>query len=403
MENNMENWTNEDCGIITQYVNEKNYLELIRFYAKNVNLSNTKLAALFQCNRRSLGRYLSGERQVPMKIVNIILSNVGLSYTDIKIGAINQEPDCDSNGSLIWYGENELLANTLYFYRTLEWKLSRFEVSCKLNIQENVLWEYEHGKRRIPSSVVKQILDEFQLKVTELFPTIVSYDGGKTYLQLDTRFDLNLGGKQYDILIDDLYVTPTGDSVSFYMPTWPTWRYDAYTKPLLKYMPNELSMDEYYNTDPLFFEKNSENNEYYEMGDFSDKKLPPSYLHIQEFYNNVRDKRKETSLKFRIKTCIFEGNYKLNLKVIQQDKFRSFTFDLSDYVFSDSIWYKMLQDKNYFKQGTLKSYYGTDLAADSYILWPDGQFINITELYIDKFHSFHRVHGMILNNRLLYY
>lgn len=34
MENNMENWTNEDCEIIKQYVNEKNYLALIQFYVK---------------------------------------------------------------------------------------------------------------------------------------------------------------------------------------------------------------------------------------------------------------------------------------------------------------------------------------------------------------------------------
>lgn len=383
---------------ISQYLAEKNYQALMTFFANHSGMSNVKLAALFRCDRHSLRRYLSGERLVPMSIVGIMLKHMGISY-NAKVENKETEPDCNENGSLIWYGNNELLVNTLYFYRTLEWELSKFEMACKLNIQESTLSEYEHGKKRIPPLVVKQILQTFSISLTDLFPTLVSYDGGKTYLQLNIRCTLTFGGKQYDILYDELYIGPNDEFINL-MPEWPTWRYDEYTKPLLKYMPNELTMDEYYNTDSLYFMKDEEGNCFYEAGDFSKKKLPPSYQYLQDFYNEIAYPGETELFTLHISYCNFLDNYKVSISLGSKPT----EFDLADYVFSDSIWYQMLQDQEIFKQGKLKSYHGSNLAAESYISWPDGQFINIAELYISKYKYRHyrRASYMMYNNRLQY-
>lgn len=398
--NKIQIWAAKNQAAIMQYITERNYLKLIRFFANGTGMSNVKLAALFRCDRRSLRRYLSGERQVPMDIVAIMLRSMGMSCTTVTVADDTLKQDCNANGSLIWYGKNEILANTLYFYRTLEWNISRFEMSCRLGIQEDALWEYEHGKRRIPPAVVQCILQNYPIALTELFPTIISYDGGKTYLQLDTRFALELGGKKYDILDDELYVDPDGECVSFYMPQWPTWRYDAYTKPLLKYMPDELTMDEYYNTDKLYFIKDEDMISFYAGGDFSHKKLPPSYRHIQEFFDKTNCRVTEMPFSHHIKSYAILDHYKVQICL----RTRPAEFDLSDYVFSDSPWYQMLQDPEYFKRGKLLSHNNTTLAVDSYLSWPDGQYINIAELYMDKnkYNYYRRARGMGANGRLLY-
>ena len=118
--NKIETWAAANRTAIEQYVKDRNYLELIQFFACGTKLSNVKLAALFRCDRRSLRRYLSGERQVPMEIVGIMLRNMGIPYVELTLKDKMEAPDCNPEGSLIWYGGSELLANTLYFYRTLE-------------------------------------------------------------------------------------------------------------------------------------------------------------------------------------------------------------------------------------------------------------------------------------------
>lgn len=393
-------WADKNKADIMNYIEKKDYSNLINFDANGAGISNVKLAALFHCDRRSLRRYLSGERQVPMNIVAIMLHSMGISYEAAARTNDKSKPDCNAAGSLIWYGGNELLANTLYFYRTLEWRISRFEMACKLGISEDALYEYEHGQKRIPPSVVRSILQNYPIRLTELFPTIISYDGGKTYLQLDTRFALVLGGKTYDILDDELYIGPNGKYVSFYMPQWPTWRYDAYTKPLLKYMPDELTMDEYYNTDDLYFMQDDDMESFYEGGDFSRKKLPPSYRHIREFYSESKNSATEIPFPHHIKSYALLGDYKVQICIYR----RPAEFDLSAYVFSDSPWYQMLQDPEYFKRGKLLSHNNTTLAVDSYLSWPDGQYVNIAELYMDKnkYNYYRRARGMGANGRLLY-
>ena len=51
-----------------------------------------------------------------------------------------------------------------------------------------------------------------------------------------------------------------------------------------------------------------------------------------------------------ISDIIFTDDYNVILQVGSKNN----TFDLHDYVFSDSVWYSMLQDIVYFKQGKLK-------------------------------------------------
>lgn len=80
------------------------------------------------------------------------------------------------------------------------------------------------------------------------------------------------------------------------------------------------------------------------------------------------------------------------------------TFDLSDYVFSDSVWYQMLRDPEYFKKGKLCSHNHTNLVADCYLSWPDGQYVNILELYMDqrRNQAYPQVRGIGAGNRLYY-
>ena len=79
--------------------------------------------------------------------------------------------------------------------------------------------------------------------------------------------------------------------------------------------------------------------------------------------------------------CIFDYNMaKLRVKFIYGKKEN--IFDLKSYIFSDSPWYQLLQNKDYFYKGILEN---VDDPYNSCLRWPDGQYIRIIELYIEKY------------------
>lgn len=385
-------WAKKSKIEIAQYIQKRQYTKLLNEYCKIAGYSTTKTAAVFKCSRRAMQRYLSGERMVPMYIVNQIMNEMGTTKEEICC-AVEAEKDTgekcdldckiegefDSDGMFVWYGNaKKILFNILYAYRTLIKKQSRFQAACELDILESTLYEYECGKRKIQQADIIKILNGYNMRLEELFPSLVSYDGRKTFLPLNPVMSLNLDGKDYDLLEDKLYVADDGGIVDSW-PVFPIQRYDADGRPLLKYMPDELTIDEYANSDELIFIK--DDFTYYEK-DIDGLKLPPNYL---PFFGKdiVKNKQKNSQAGRHVKFVTqpeFLPDYKISLKSTT----RKTTFSLQDYVFSNSPWYAMLRDEEYFQKGELK-FIGEKIPENECIVWPDGQYVRILELYIAKY------------------
>lgn len=115
----IQNWASHNIDAIQNCFKEKRYNDLLRIYEKYSGLSQVQLAINLKCDRKSVRRYLRGERSVPMGMVPLLLKGIGISYEMISssISPI-KEHDENQNGSLIWLGNSETLLNTIYFYRT---------------------------------------------------------------------------------------------------------------------------------------------------------------------------------------------------------------------------------------------------------------------------------------------
>ena len=399
--NKIKLWASKHIDVVKSYIETKKYTELLKIFEKESGLSQVRMAAIFHCDRRSIRRYLSGERTVPMAIVNLMLNSMGINYAMLSVSTqiVSNHADENDQEPYQWNGDTDTLLNTLLLHRKKCWKLSRFEVACKLNIDENMLSAYEHGERKIPPTVVDKILAVFNIPITDLFPTLVTYDGSNTYLPLDVKWRFSFDNMEYEL--GKMYNCP----ITVYIPLWPISRYDQHTKVLLNYMPNELNMDEYYNTDELRFLKDITEDKciYYEFPDFSGKKLPPCYQHIEDFYNGKHfPGKREIPLNQKIVRWELTTDYKFAMTSYSKPNI----FDLSDYVFSDSHWYQKLQDIRYFKTGKLViDPLNSGRPTDMSLIWPDGQYIRIAELYIDKYYhkrGYMRAQAMTGRNWLIY-
>ena len=384
-------WASQNKDKIISYIQNKEYTKLLNEYHLATGYSINKAAAVFKCSRRALLRYLSGERMVPMNIVNVMLKEMNFYVADVKMNVsdnivtstTNREKDVgivntDDNSAFVWYGhENEIMFNDLYAYRTLKFHQSLFEAACVLNINENLLSEYENGKRKITYTDIQKILNVYNLRIEELFPSLVSYDGRKTFLPLKPVMELKIEGREYDLVDGDLYIASDGDIVNEW-PTFPVQRYDDTGKPLLKYMPDELTIDEYINSSELMFLKDDLRNYY--TKNIDGLKLPPNYIPLFGLA-----KKKSESAKYigyeRIVTNmeLYPNEYSVSFR----SGTRRISFDLSSYVFSDSPWYTMLRDKEYFMQGKL-CFVGNQIPQNQCIVWPDRQYIRIIELYLER-------------------
>lgn len=431
-------WTKKNEVKIKEYIKNRGYIQLLNEYYVAAGYSSNKAAAIFKCSRRAFVRYLSGERQVPMYIVKMMLQEMqisdvettqeyepgetdsgnpcekkenkkepeleaeiecnqkiynkeaGTGQNDCKNeGSYNPIAEKDAEGRFIWYGkqENDVLFNAIYAYRTLRFHQTRFQAACELNIQEDVLYEYESGKRKITYTDIQKILTVYHLTLEELFPSLVSYDGRKTFLPLKPVYDLTIDGKTYGLAEEELYITDVDDVVSVSMwPSFPMQRYDSTGKPLVKYMPDELTVDEYINSEELIFMKEDMEHSY--KKDVHGMKLPPNYLPLFGL-----EKKKSKRAKYEGYDKIL-SEMKLSLDgytVTFLSKTRRITFDLESYIFSDSPWYAMLQDVDYFKCGEL-TFIGDEIPQNQCIVWPDGQYIRIIELYIEKYPQKHYVY-----------
>ena len=419
-------WAKKNEEKIKEYIRNRDYTRLLNAYYETSGYSLNKAAAVFKCSRRAFARYLSGERLVPMYIVKIMLQEMQICNAEknpkdeltktntsnphekqeskkesefkpkIKCCEVTEtnKDDCkneedvkttmekDDDGHFIWYGkqENDVLFNSIYAYRTLKFHQTRFQAACELNIQENILYEYESGKRKITYTDIQKILTVYRLKLEELFPSLVSYDGGKTFLPLRPVDNLTIDRKSYSLAEEGLYVTNDGDAVS--ANTWPSFpiqRYDSTGRQLLKYMPDELTIDEYVNSEELIFMKDDMIH-FYEK-DTKVLKLPPNYLPLLGLRKEKREKVKHIGYNKILTDMELNSN---NYTVTFRSNTRKITFGLSSYVFSDSQWYSMLQDTEYFKKGKLV-FVGDEISQNQCIIWPDGQYIRIIELYLEKY------------------
>ena len=419
-------WAKNNEEKIKEYVRNRDYTRLLNAYYQTSGYSLNKAAAVFKCSRRAFARYLSGERLVPMYIVKIMLQEMQIcnveknpkdeltktntsnphekqesekesefkpqikycETTEINKDDYKNEENVkmtmekDDDGRFIWYGkqENDVLFNSIYAYRTLKFHQTRFQAACELNIQESILYEYESGKKKITYTDIQKILTVYHLKLKELFPSLVSYDGDKTFLPLRPVYNLTIDGKAYSLAEEGLYVTDDGDAVSANMwPSFPIQRYDSTGRQLLKYMPDELTIDEYVNSEELIFMKDDMIH-FYEK-DTKVLKLPPNYLPLLGLRKEKREKVKYIGYNKILTDMELNSN---NYTVTFRSNTRKITFDLSSYVFSDSQWYSMLQDTEYFKKGKLV-FVGDEISQNQCIIWPDGQYIRIIELYLEKY------------------
>lgn len=133
----------------------------------------------------------------------------------------------------------------------------------------------EHGLRKITHTDTVKILNCFSLTLPELFPSLISYDGGISYLPLRVIDTVEVAGENYNFFADDApYVTPKDEPVNTWA-SFPVVRYGPEGEPGMNYTPSELTMDEYFNTCELFFEDAEE-----EKPNLDGKKLPPTYIHM---------------------------------------------------------------------------------------------------------------------------
>lgn len=114
---------------------------------------------------------------------------------------------------------------------------------------------------------------------------------------------------------------------------------------------------------------------------FSILTLPPSYEHLQRCTSKVfRSDRSCEHFNVHVRNIQFIDDYCIQILSDSEAE----TFSLEDYIFSDSKWYNLLQDKEYFKQGKLVMI-GEPCCINQCIIWPDKQFVRIIELYKDKY------------------
>lgn len=389
--NELQKWKENNKKEIVSLLDAKQYTNLLNEYCNRSGLSQVKLAKQFGCSRKALMRYQAGIRNVPMGIVSTIIKRINLEYTkkNRKENVDNNTEDDDK--AIIWPWKEGILFNILFLYRKA-YNLSLFEAACKLDIQEETLRLYEHGEKKISLPDIEKILRGYGIKIDGLLPELISYDGGKTYLPLKKPFYFVINGMKFDIEGVKFYQR-VDDEWYYDWHKWPMTRYDSTGKPLLNYMPDELTVDEYINTDELAYIKDDLEN-YYEK-DLTGLKLPPNYRHLLE-KSGKKEGITYSGYRYTVDSIEFTNGYQVKAYVWPQGKI--VTFDLNDYVFADSPWYNMLQDKEYFLKGKIQ-YIGDQIPKHQCIVWPDGQYIRFIELYMNKYkyRYFAYKYGRIIN------
>lgn len=248
------------------------------------------------------------------------------------------------------------------------------------------------GDASFPAAL--SILNELDPKMASKYRTMVVFDalicnrdrhGGNFGILRENRtgrllglapvFDHNLSLFAQDDETDYApYVTSKDEPVNTWA-SFPVVRYGPEGEPGMNYTPSELTMDEYFNTCELFFEDAKE-----EKPNLDGKKLPPTYTHMQKV-GQTKPKEWYSEYKNVYSKVEFLDDYKIKLRKLGYGA--SPSFDLKNYVFSDSAWYALLRDPKYFEQGRL-TYIGEATPYNQSIVWPDNQYVRLVELFIDR-------------------
>lgn len=173
---------------------------------------------------------------------------------------------------------------------------------------------------------------------------------------------------------------------------WPVNRYDRFGQVISNTMPNELSVDEFYNTDELLFLKDDC------CGLWDGPKadldtLPPNYYRYELLINRSFDRKiykNKYSRYPEAKEIKFTESYTVQ---IYWPRGVPTHIDLSPFVNSCSPWYGMLKDFEYFKKGRI-SYIDKSRSDSQCIVWPHGQYVRLDETKMNQNHKDLRLPGI---------
>lgn len=374
-------WNQE---LIIDYVVSGNFNDLLRFYQRKCgNISITKISKDLNCSRRTVRRYLGDERVLPFDMLKRLLSIMEIDQELLFLKMSDQNNIYCSpkyipktiNGKVIWHGEDKTLVNTLYIYRTQILRISFFEMAYRLEIAPEKLCEFENGKVPIYRKDVRKILGALGIELNELFPQLCSYDGNVSYLPL--RASIVVEDKDWD----EFYIGIDDEPLCLFQ-TWPINRYDNYGQPVSNTMPNELSVDEYYNADELLFLKDN-CEEFWKGPDVELETLPPNYYRYELLINQNREIKSYKKIYYSyppIQKLDFLQPYFVD---IYWPNGISAHLDMTPFVESCSPWYNMLKDFDYFKKAKV-IYADKDREDTQCLIWPHGQYIRINELKMNK-------------------
>jgi transcriptional regulator with XRE-family HTH domain len=340
--------------------------------------SEYRLAKIIGCSRGTLYRYKLGLRNIPVSFLKktitrleidekLFLNKISETSEDAEYNIIPLK--CDEQ--IIWFGDDNDLFNSLYFFRTHIEPMSFFQLSYKTEIAPSLLSEYECGKKQIECFDVKKILTSLNLELEELFPQLTTYDHNATYLPLKPiKSILNSNEKWYDYYLLEH---------DYFIQNWPINRYNSNGKIIGTAMPNELTIDEFYNTDLIFFWNG---DSFYEGPDFDYNFLPPNYYRYQKlFLDSDRNSEYEIDKPEFIPAYHIEFSEENEITVFWRND-KSININLHPYIDSESYWYQQLKEMEYFRQGQLL-YLDKDRLDTQVIIWPEGQYLRLDELDLD--------------------
>lgn len=375
-------WTNRSQDEIIELVAAGKFNALLKQCIDIGGLSISEIASDLKCSRRAIRRYLAQERTFPFELLIQLLKSIKFDLD--KLFAKMQDscsvyyrdnlPVID-NDIILWRGGSDILVNMLHILRTQILKISHIEMGFRTTIPPERLCEYEDGRCTVYQNDIVKICSNLHIGLTELFPQLCSYDGNNTFLPLRTTLILN------DTDWFDFYISDNNDCLNL-MPVWPVNRYNRHGKKITNVMPNELTVDEYYNTDELYFL--NDEFDFYNGPDADLETLPPNYYRYELL---VCRRQKFSSYKnvYKVYSQAASIDFSEPYNVIINWRMgpRPTVIDMSPYINSCSPWYRMLRNTEYFKKGKIV-YIDKDRPETQCIIWPHGQYIRLDETKMNQ-------------------
>jgi hypothetical protein len=362
------------------YVKNGEFNSLICFCLEYMSVR--KLANLIHCSRRSIGRYKSQVRLVPISVVKKLVEVFHLEesiliqlMTNDKTTFVNEFLPRIDQDRILWFGDNNGLINTLFVIQTKIRNISLFELSYITEIEVKRLAEYQSGRSQIAPTDIVKLMNTLKIGIMDLFPQLFSYDQGESYLPLNP-----LRYKIKGVTWINYYTTDDDIGGVNIIPDWPISRYDCNGKIIHNCFPNELTIDEFFNTDELFFY--NKEFEFYTEPKFDINHLPPNYYRYYSLLmNGINNKENEIVKPNFISAVSIDIVHEYLIQIKMADESR-IDFNVEVYSNSSSVWYQRLKDFDYFKQCKLVLL-DKDKEDSQILSWPEGQYIRIDELIMD--------------------